>query len=594
MLTRRLRLFRVVLAIAFLAILARLVDVQVLRSGQYQVAASEELTQQVTIPALRGTIYDRNGDVLAMSIPTSTVLADDFQIQHPESEARRLAPLLGSSVTRLTSLLHEKSGYVPIAQGVSQTSAAKVMADDLPGITTVDGSERVDPDGDLASPVVGVVHQSGTGASGLEYQYNKELEGRSGSETLLESPSGVVLPETPVTGRKAAHPGTGLELTLDGPLQYTTEQDLAAEIIASHAVSGVAEIMDVQTGEILSTASLVNNTPQAGVVSATTPTVGKATPETNKIVDIAPGGPVSEAPDNLAVSEVYEPGSVFKVVTFSAALQDGLITPSTTFTVPDTIVLDGSFFHDATYHPTELLTAKQILAQSSNIGTSEIAQNLGESRLLAQVRKLGFGTETDLGFPGQEAGIIAGAAQWEPTDYVSLPIGQVDAVTPQQILDSYVAVANGGVMVQPKLVEAMVGADGKTTPTAPSARRRVIAATADSELIPMFEQVVKTGTGTSAFIPGYNVAGKTGTSQIPTPGQAGYITGAFMATFVGFAPATHPVLAAIVVLDRPTPIYGGSVCAPVFSQIMGYALHRYDVPTTPGAPTTPPPPGNPD
>jgi len=583
-----------VLAIAFLAILARLVDVQVLRSGQYQTAASEELTQQVSIPALRGTIYDRNGDVLAMSIPTSTVLADDFQIQHPESEARQLAPLIGTSVARLASLLHEKSGYVPIANGVSPTRASKVTADDLPGITTVDSSEQVDPDGDLAAPVIGAVHQAGTGASGLEYQYNKELEGRSGSETLLESPSGVVLPDTPVTGRRAAHAGTGLELTLDGPLQYTTEQDLAAEIIASHAVNGVAEIMDVQTGQILSMASLVNNTPQAGVVSATTPTVGKATPETSKIVDIGAGGPVSEAPDNLAVSEVYEPGSVFKVVTFSAAIQDGLITPSTTFTVPDTIVLDGSFFHDATYHPTEQLTAQQILAQSSNIGTSEIAQNLGESRLLAQVRKLGFGTETDLGFPGQEAGIIAGAAQWEPTDYVSLPIGQVDAVTPQQVLDSYAAVANGGVMVQPKLVEATVGVDGKTTPTAPSARHRVIAASADSELIPMFEQVVKTGTGTSAFIPGYNVAGKTGTSQIPTPGQDSYITGAFMATFVGFAPVAHPVLAAIVVLDRPTPIYGGSVGAPVFSQIMSYALHRYEVPTTPGAPTTPPPPGNPD
>jgi cell division protein FtsI (penicillin-binding protein 3) len=582
-----------VLALVFVAIICRLVDVQVLESGQYQAAASEELTQQVAIPALRGTIYDRNGSVLAMSVSTRTVLADDFQVQHPGSEARRLAPLVGVPVTRLATLLHEDSGYVPIARDVSLARAAEVSAGDFAGITMVDSSQRETPNGDLASPVLGTVHQSGTGSAGIEYEYNKELEGTSGSETLLESPSGVVLPGTPVAEQKSARAGTGLELTLDEPLQYATEQDLASEIVASHAVSGIAEIMDVRTGDILSMANLVNNTPSSGTVSATTPTVGTATPETGKIVDIGPGGPVSEAPSNLAVTQVYEPGSVFKVVTFSAALQDGLITPSTTFTVPDTITLDGSTFHDAEVHPTEQLTATQILAQSSNIGTSEIAQDLGESRLLGQVGKLGFGEKTDLGFPGEEAGVIAGAAEWEPTNYVSLPIGQVDAVTAQQVLDAYNTVADGGVFVQPRLVQAMVGADGRTTPAAPPKTRRVISASVDSELSSMFEQVVKTGTGTSAFIPGYIVAGKTGTSQIPTPGQDSYITGAYMATFVGFAPAEHPVLAAIVVLDRPTPIYGGSVSAPVFSQIMGYALHRYDIPTTPGAPTTPPPPGTP-
>jgi len=277
---------------------------------------------------------------------------------------------------------------------------------------------------------------------------------------------------------------------------------------------------------------------------------------------------------------------VFKLVTFSAALEDGLINPNSVFTVPDQIELDGSTFHDAEPHPTEQLTATQILAQSSNIGTSEIAQGLGETRLLNQVKALGFGAPTGLDFPGESPGLLATPADWEPTDYVSLPIGQVDAVSALQVLDAYNAVANGGVFVAPKLVLGTVSPSGTLTPTSSSSTHEVFSPSVDSELISMLEQVVDTGTGTSAAVPGYTVAGKTGTSQIPTTGQDSYVEGAYMASFVGFAPAVNPTLSMIVVLDRPTPIYGGTVAAPVFSQIMSYALHRYDIPTTPGAQTS--------
>jgi cell division protein FtsI (penicillin-binding protein 3) len=582
------RCFRLVLVVAFLAVGARLVDVQVLQSGRYTAAASQELTQQVAIPADRGTLYDRDGTVLATSVPTKDVISDDFQVDHPLTEARQLAPLVGVGVGRLALLLSEHSGYVPLAKNVAAKRAAQISADAFPGITLLDSSVRVTSDGDLAEPVVGTVHASGTGASGLEYQYNKELAGTAGSETLLESPGGVALPGTPVAEHKVARPGAGLELTLDEPLQYTTEQDLAAQIVATHAVSGIAEVMDVRTGDVLSMANLVSNTPTAG----TPPAAGSAhtAPATGPI-DIGPNGPVAEAPSNLAVTQLYEPGSVFKLVTFSAALQDGTVSPGATFSVPDQIELDGSLFHDAEVHPTQEMTATQILAQSSNIGTSEIAQGLGETRLLDQVTRLGFGRPTGLGFPGEAPGIIAGPSEWEPTNFVSLAIGQVDGVTAQQVLDAYNAVGNGGVMVQPRLVQATVAPDGTATPTPPSKGHRVVSPATDAELMTMLGQVVATGTGTNAFIPGYTVAGKTGTAQIPTPGQDSYVTGAYMATFVGLAPAKHPVLAAIVVLDRPTPIFGGTVSAPVFSQIMSYALHRYDIPTTPGAPTTPPPPG---
>ena len=555
-----------------LAVAARLVDIQVVHSRAYASAASQELTRTVTIPALRGGIYDRDGAILAESIPTKMVLADDFQITHPLVEASQLSPLLGVPVAQLASELHRHSGYVPLTRQLSTAAGNKVSAGNFPGITVVDSSRRVVPNGSLALPLIGMTNGAGSGAAGLEYQYNTALAGRSGTETLFASPLGVPLPQTPIEDRTSTVAGTGLELTIDEPLQYATEHALAAQIAATHAVSGVAEVMDVRTGQILAMANLVSTAPGLS-----------ASPTSPASAAVSPG--VAEASSNLAVTQLYEPGSVFKLVTFSAALADGLINPTTVFTVPDQISLDGSTFHDAEPHPTEQLTATQILAQSSNIGTSEIASDVGETRLLNQVLALGFGQPSGLNFPGESPGLLATAAQWEPTNLVSLPIGQVDAVNAQQVLDAYNAVANSGTFVAPKLVQATVGAGDRVTATRPSATHRVFPAATDAELKSMLEQVVNSGTGTSAVVPGYTVAGKTGTAQIPQPGQDSYIAGAYMASFVGFAPAQNPVLSAIVVLDRPTPIFGGTVAAPVFSQIMSYALHRYGIPTTPGAPS---------
>jgi cell division protein FtsI (penicillin-binding protein 3) len=579
---RRIRLVRLVLVLAAVAVVARLVDIQVIHAGTYQAAASQESSTTVNVPALRAGIFDRSGEPLALSQPTDDVIADDFQVAHPVQTATALSPLLGVPVAALTALLERHTGYVVLAKQITQSNGRKIANDDIPGITLVGDSKRIVPNGNLASPVIGFTNGSGVGAAGIEYGDNKELAGTSGRETILQSPSGVTLPQTPVTDRVPAKAGTGLELTLDSQLQYETEQALAGAIETSQSQSGTAIVEDVKTGQILSMASLVSTHPDAAV-SATAPAVKS----TGGVIPIGPTDPVNEAPSNLAVTQVYEPGSVFKLVTFSAALSEGLINPGTVFTVPDEMKLDGSTFHDAEPHPTESLTSTQILAQSSNIGTGEIAQDVGEQRLLEQVRNLGFGSYTGLGFPGESPGLLATAAQWEPTDYVSLPIGQVDAVNALQVLDAYNAVANGGVFVQPKLIEAKVTANGTVTKTPASPTHRAFSPLVDSELTTMLEQVVAAGTGTSATVPGYTVAGKTGTAQIPTQGQDSYVTGAYMASFVGFAPAIDPTLSIIVVLDRPTPIYGGTVAAPVFSQIMSYALHRYDIPTTPGATTSP-------
>jgi cell division protein FtsI (penicillin-binding protein 3) len=575
-----------VLLVAMLLLVARLVDVQVLRAGSYQAAARGESSISVSLAALRGGIYDRDGSPLAVSVATDDVVADDFLIAHPVRTALALSPIIHVPATTLAAELHRQTGYVVVARQLSQATGQTISADAFPGISLIADSKRVVPNGNLAAPVVGFTNAAGQGAAGLEFGDNHLLAGVNGKDTIMESPAGVTLPQSPVTQQVASSPGTGLELTVDSKLQYESEQALAKAIETSNSVSGTAVVMDVKTGQILSMASLTATHPAA--LGATPPA---APTDPGGVVPIGPNDAVNEAPSNLAVTQLYEPGSVFKLVTFSAALQDGLINPNSVFTVPDQISLDGSIFHDADPHPTEQLTATQILAQSSNIGTSEIAQGVGEQRLLKQVKTLGFGQATGLDFPGESPGLLATAAQWEPTDYVSLPIGQVDAVSALQVLDAYNAVANGGTYVAPKLVQATISASGAVNKTAPSATHEVFSPTVDSQLTTMLEQVVNVGTGTSAAVPGYTVAGKTGTAQIPTTGKDSYVTGAYMASFVGFAPAANPTLSMIVVLDRPTPIFGGTVAAPVFSQIMSYALHRYDIPTTPGVETTPATPG---
>ena len=498
--------------------------------------------------------------------------------------------LLHVPAATLAAELHRHSGYVVLAKQLSQTSAQKIAGDNYPGITTVADAKRMVTNANLASPILGFTNAAGQGAAGLESGAEPAALGHRGQgdhhRVALGRHAAAVPGDGPGREPRRA-PGSSSRSTPQ--LQYESEQALAKAIETSNAVSGTAIVMDVKTGQILSMANLEATHPNAtGAATAAT------TAAASGVIPIGPKGAVNEAPSNLAVTQLYEPGSVFKLVTFSAALQDGLINPNTVFSVPDQILFDGSVFHDAEPHPTESLTATQILAQSSNIGTSEIAQGLGEQRLLAQVKNLGFGQSTGLDFPGESPGLLATAAQWEPTDYVSLPIGQVDAVNALQVLDAYNAVANGGTFVAPKLIQATVSPTGSVTKTAASPTHEAFSPSVDSELTSMLEQVVASGTGNSAAVPGYTVAGKTGTAQIPTPGKDSYVAGAYMASFVGFAPAANPTLSMIVVLNRPTPIFGGTVAAPVFSQIMSYALHRYDVPTTPGAATTtprrPPPP----
>jgi cell division protein FtsI (penicillin-binding protein 3) len=565
---RRLLLLRALLVFAFSALGVRLFFLQVVDHAHYAKLSVEQVKETLTTTALRGGIYDRDGQTLAISRPASLVIADDFQIKDPAREAAAMSPLVGVPVARLTALLSRHSGYVVINNALNLTDGRRVSALAFPGIVVQDSSVRTYPDGTLATSLLGGVNAAGAGTTGIEYEYQKMLAGQTGETREFVSASGVNLPASHSTVIRAAKPGVGLELTIDSSLQYVTERDLAQQLKAEDGLSGLAVVMDVKTGQILADASLVNSKTSAGDLGAI-PAWGKS---------VGYAG-IEQTINNLPFSQAYEPGSVFKVVTFSAALQAGLITPSTVFSVPNSVTVGGRYFHDAENHGLEHLTTTEVLAQSSNIGTYEIGMRVGESGILAQVERLGFGQTTSINFPDETSGLLVNAANWYASDEVALPIGQVDAVPAIQVLDAYNAIANGGVFVEPKLVRGYVYPDGATKATPASPSREVLSPSVDATMVKMLEQVVLDGTGTEAIIPGYTVAGKTGTATIPVPGQD-KLTNTYNATFVGFAPANNPILSMIVVIERPlNDIYGGSVSAPVFQQVMSYALHHYGIPS---------------
>lgn len=566
---RRLNLLRATFILCFVLLAARLFQIQILDHAHYTKLSVAQVRVNLTTTALRAGIYDRHGQILAISRPTSLVIADDFQISQPAREAQAMSPMVKVPVTKLTKLLSEKNGYVVINDKLDLADGHKLAAAVFPGIVVQDSSVRGYPNGTLAESLIGGTNAAGAGTAGLEYQYQKQLAGQTGVTREFVSSSGVNLPSSISTVISKATPGVGLELTIDSSLQFVTERALATELKTSGGVSAEALVMDVKTGEILADASLVNTKSKPGVLGPI--------PSWDKSVGV-PG--IDQTVNNLPFSQAYEPGSVFKVVTFSAALQAGLITPSTVFSVPYSAVVGGRVFHDAEIHGLEHLTATQVIAQSSNIGTYEIGKLVGEAGLLAQVERLGFGQVTSLNYPGETAGLLVNASNWYTSDEVALPIGQVDAVPAIQVLDAYNTVANGGVFVEPKLVRGYVYANGTVKATPPSATRRALSPAVAATMNKMLQQVVLAGTGVSAIIPGYSVAGKTGTSSIPWPGKDLLLPGQFFASFVGFAPANNPVFSVIVVVERPlSSIYGGSVAAPVFHQVMSYALHHYGIPS---------------
>jgi cell division protein FtsI (penicillin-binding protein 3) len=545
------------MAVGFGFIGLRLVDLQAISADHYTQLGLEQRVAQVTLPAQRGAIFDRNGDELAVSIPVKTIVADPRVVPDPAGYAETLAPLLGIDERPLRRRLADHdAAFAYVARQVSDRDAAKVEALGLAGITSIPESKRFYPSNALAAPVVGFVGVDGDGLGGLESGHEAALAGKAGFIALERDPQGRDIPNGKRRGDPARR-GSDIVTTLDQSLQYETEQALVAEVQRASAKGGTAVVVDVQTGDILSMATVDG------------PSVDDAGVE-------VPAHPATNEEQNRALTDVFEPGSTNKVITLAAALEEGKVTPETTFSVPDTIHIGDKDFHDSHEHPEETMTVADILRESSNVGTIMIGGQLGPGPLDAAMRGFGFGSKTAVEFPGESPGLLPDADTYRHSSTImgTVPTGQGIAVTALQMLDVYTTLANDGVTRPPRLIAATIDADGHRTEQRAPRGRRVVSSDTAAKLRTMLAGVVADGTGTKAAVEGYTVAGKTGTAK-----KAPYDQGQYVASFVGFAPVESPRFAAIVVVDAPAgEIYGGDIAAPVFSRIMQYALRLEQVP----------------
>ena len=552
---RRLIAILAIVAVVFTVLALRVADVQTRSRGYFQTLGEDQRKTSVALAAERGAIFDRNGYDLALSLDRQTIYADPRVITHPAEYAAAIAPLVGVDEVELrVKLSQPNTAFAYIARKVEPDVAAAVRKLDLIGIGFVPESKRYYPAGELAAPVLGFVGLDNEGLSGLEQALEGTLAGRPGELSVERDPTGTDLPGTEHTVQ-AAHRGVDLVLTIDRSIQYEAERALVEQVDAIDAKGGMAIVMDVQTGDILAMATVDGETDEHGAQPA---------PSTQR---------------NRPVTDVFEPGSTNKVVTIASAIEAGLVTPDTHFEVPQAIKVDGQKFEDVEAHGTDL-TVADILRESSNVGTILIARTLGSARFDAALRNFGFGRTTGLDFPGEAPGILLPLSQYNDTSLASMPVGNGLAVTALQMLDVYVTLANDGVARQPRLVAGTIDADGKRLDLPLGTTRQVVSVSTAQQMRRMLAAVVEGGTGTKAQVPGYTVGGKTGTARKPPYDKPPY---RYVSSFVGFAPAENPRLAAIVVMDEPaTQFFGGTVAAPVFSRIMQQALAVERVPGTTG------------
>jgi cell division protein FtsI/penicillin-binding protein 2 len=510
--------------------------------------------RKVDLAAERGSVFDRNGHDIAVSVPQQTVWANPRVVKDPAAYAAQLAPIVGVDEGVLRDRMSQRDkGFVYIARKVDNATMLKVKALGLPGVDLVPESKRFYPAGSLAGPLIGFVGTDNNGLGGLEVQYDKRLAGKPGELSVEFDPQGRQLPG----GERRLVPsqrGGDLVLTIDQTIQYHAEQVLTEEVAKANAKGGMAIVMDVTTGDVLAMAS------------ADGPTDGH------------PAGPAPANERNRPVVDVYEPGSTNKVITVAGALEDQAVNADSMFPTPGSLNIGGTAYADTSTHPPSM-PVRDIVRLSSNVGTIQIAQKLGKERFDAYVRAFGFGQPTGLEFPGEANGLILPLSEYTDTSMGSMPIGNGLAVTAMQMLDVYTTIANGGVTRPPRLVDATLGPDGSRHEEPKPASRQVVSPETAAAMRELLLGVVENGTGTNAKIPGYQVGGKTGTARKPPYDKLPY---QYVASFAGFAPVEAPRLSAIVVLDEPQNNYfGGQVAAPAFARMMEFALRAQRV--LPGA-----------
>lgn len=551
---RRLVALLVVVTIAFGGMVIRLVTLQIGENPRFARLAADQRQRSYTFPAHRGGIFDRNGESLAISIELQTVFTDHVHIEDAARVAAKLAPVLDMSRREIEEKLRPEwpgDQFEYIARQVSPKTADEVEKLDLPGIYMRPEPKRIYPSDGLAAHVLGFVGAEGNALEGIELQYDTILSGEPGRMTLEQDPSGRPLPQAEFAF-EPARPGRSLYLTIDRELQHITESALREAVYRHGAIGGSAIIMRPRTGHILALANFPAFDPNH---------FNDATFAQRR---------------NRAVIDVYEPGSAFKIVTAAGVLEEKVFKPNSTLVVPAQMQVADRVIHDSHVHPTAAMSVTDIIQQSSNVGTVKLGIALGADRLDEWILRFGFGRKTGLDFPGEARGIVLDRDEWWGSTIGNVPLGQGIAVTPLQLLTAYTTIANRGVWVEPKLIHSIARSDGRLEPTVPAGKRRVVSRKTAARMLEILEGVVTNGTGVMAQIPGYRVAGKTGTAQKPSP-DGGY-GDSHIGSFVGLAPARRPEIAVIVVLDEPHPIWGGLSAAPTFKVIAEQALRHLGIP----------------
>jgi cell division protein FtsI (penicillin-binding protein 3) len=550
------------MTLSLVAVFGRLVQLQVVKASTFTDLGAKQRIRRIELPAKRGTIFDRNGVPLAMSIDARALYANPHAIADAGAVAKTIAAILGIEPAVVQERLTRDAPFVYVARKLDVAVADRVMALHLPGLGTLEETKRVYPSGVLASQVIGVVGTDNVGLSGLEAGWDKVLRGVPGEEVLEQDPRGRPIPNG-VSRTRPPVRGQDLVLSIDRDIQFAAEQALARAIQKTGSTNGTALVLDPATGDILAMA----NWPALDPVS-----FSSASPDLLR---------------NRAVQDAYEPGSVNKVITAAAAIEEGIADPAEILSIPNSLRVANKSFHDFESHSTWHITYAEALARSSNIGTIEVAQRVGKSRLYRMLRRFGLGQKTGVGFPGESTGLLLDLPDWYSTSIGTIPIGQGIAVTPLQISRVYATIANDGVSLQPRLVRSIAPGTRSDTKTTPDAQRVISSATA-AQLRAMLVGVVEEGTGRNARVPGYLIGGKTGTARKPLLGARGYSRDV-VTTFVGMVPANAPRFVTAVVLDGPATHMSAVTAAPAFKDIVEFVLRRLNIPPSISLPEAPTP-----
>ena len=546
----------VVVSAIIVAVLGRVALLQTGQGTTFVDFGSQQRTRDEVLIADRGVIFDRDGQQLVMTVPATTIFADPKLITDPAGTAAALATTLGFTPVGYEHLLKDLTkdkDFVFVAREIDDQAAKAVKALGLKGIGSYDEPTRMYPAGDVAKSILGRANVDGDGIAGLEKQYDDLLKGTNGTTVRELDTHGRSIP----TGKRVTQApvaGEDLRLTISRPLQYQAEQALVEKVTALKARGGQAIVMATKTGEMLALANVKRD-----------PLTGETT--------------VSSA--NMAAVEANEPGSVAKVITIAAAINEGTVKRDSYFQVPGSMKFDGGIIlRDAHPHGTEDMSVEKILGASSNLGTYKIMQTIGVAKHEEYMRAFGLGTVTGLGFPDEQKGIVHDSAKYRGTEAVTVAWGQGVSSTALQLVSAVNVIANGGTYVAPKLIKSIIDRGGKMVDTPPSATHPVISKSAADEMTTMMETVVCKGTGKAARVPPYSVAGKTGTSYKAQPNGTYFDANhnhVYFASFVGFFPADDPQVTVLVSIDEPPfdgDRFGGVTAAPVFTEIARAAINQ--------------------